>query len=385
MKRRRMSWPDRVRSFIGYCLSEPLYRLFSLVPHLEFGLSTHTVSNLTYVHGALAGRRAVHLSDLHLDRYQPRHDRVVETLNELRPDWIFITGDLLNVPEGLPHLFRFLTRLREIAPVYITLGNHDHYSGVSVTQYAELADRHGIEPRGETPCFALALAERRAGIARAGIVKDAGDDPDVTRSGLPVTNLVVMGMGEPLLNYEALLKACYLLSDEEGPNLAQRHIVISTSGFIPKIRRFTAEGHKFRLAISLNATTDDVRTRLMPLNRKYPIAALLAAARDYALAARERVTFEYVLLAGVNDTLDDAARLKDWVRDIPCKINLIPFNAVDENFRRPSYQHIEAFYQRLQDLRAPVTLRWSKGDDIDAACGQLWTKVEKSLSPVPAV
>jgi len=205
------------------------------------------------------------------------------------------------------------------------------------------------------------------------------------RSGLPVTNLVVMGMGEPLLNYEALLKACYLLSDEEGPNLAQRHIVISTSGFIPKIRRFTAEGHKFRLAISLNATTDDVRTLLMPLNRKYPIAALLAAARDYALAARERVTFEYVLLAGVNDTLDDAARLKDWVRDIPCKINLIPFNAVDENFRRPSYQHIEAFYQRLQDLRAPVTLRWSKGDDIDAACGQLWTKVEKSLSPVPAV
>lgn len=144
MTRRRMSWPDRTRAFVGSCLSEPLYRLFSLVPHWEFGLSGHDVSNLTYVHPALAGRRAVHLTDLHLDRYHARHDRVVNTIEELRPDWIFITGDLLNVPEGLPHLFRFLARLREISPVYVTLGNHDHYSGVSVAEYAELADRHKI-------------------------------------------------------------------------------------------------------------------------------------------------------------------------------------------------------------------------------------------------
>jgi predicted MPP superfamily phosphohydrolase len=139
-----MSWADRVRTFVGACLSEPLYHLFSLVPHLEFGLSSHSVSTLSYVHPPLAGRRAVHLTDLHLDRYHTRHDRVVETVQELRPDWIFITGDLLNVPEGLPHLFRFLARLRDIAPLYITLGNHDHYSGVPVSHYAELADRHKI-------------------------------------------------------------------------------------------------------------------------------------------------------------------------------------------------------------------------------------------------
>lgn len=144
MTRRTISWADRVRAFVGACLSEPLYHLFSLVPHLELGLSSHTVSTLTYVHPPLAGRRAVHLTDLHLDRYHTRHDRVVETVQELRPDWIFITGDLLNVPEGLPHLFRFLARLREIAPLYITLGNHDHYSGVPVSHYAELADRHKI-------------------------------------------------------------------------------------------------------------------------------------------------------------------------------------------------------------------------------------------------
>lgn len=144
MTRRRMSWQDHVRAFVGRCLSEPLYRLFNLVPHWEFGLSEHDVTTLTYTHPALAGRRAVHLTDLHLDRYRPRHDGIIATVGRLDPDWILITGDLLNVPEGLPHLFRFLARLREIAPVYVTLGNHDHYSGVPVGQYAELADRHKI-------------------------------------------------------------------------------------------------------------------------------------------------------------------------------------------------------------------------------------------------
>jgi len=139
-----MSWPDRLRAFIGHCLSEPFYRLFSLVPEWEWGLSAHDVTTLTYRHPPLAGRRAVHLTDLHLDRYHPRHDRIAETVASVNPDWIFITGDLLNVPEGLPHLFRFLARLRETAPLYITLGNHDHYSGVPVSHFAELADRHKI-------------------------------------------------------------------------------------------------------------------------------------------------------------------------------------------------------------------------------------------------
>jgi 23S rRNA (adenine2503-C2)-methyltransferase len=114
----------------------------------------------------------------------------------------------------------------------------------------------------------------------------------------PITNLVVMGMGEPMLNYDALLKACYLISDDEGPDLAQRRIVISTSGLVPKIERFTREGHKFRLAISLNATTDEVRNRIMPINRKYPIAALMQAARQYARQTKQRVSFEYILLDG---------------------------------------------------------------------------------------
>lgn len=144
MNRRKRSWLDPVRRAIGSCLNEPLYRVFSLVPDWEFGLSNPECSILTQRHPVLAGRRAVHLTDLHLDRYQVRHEIIVQTVRDLQPDWIFITGDLLNVPEGLTPLFCFLEHLREIAPIYMTLGNHDHYSGVPVSQFAELSDRYKI-------------------------------------------------------------------------------------------------------------------------------------------------------------------------------------------------------------------------------------------------
>jgi len=176
MIRRTRSWPDHARAFIGSCLSEPLYRLFRLVPHLEVGLSTHDITRLTYVHGLLAGRRAVHLSDLHLDCYQTRHDRIVAAIGELRPDWIFVTGDLLNVPEGLPHVFRFLAALREFAPVFVTLGNHDHYSGVPIDQYGELADRHKITLLINQATFVPAGCGE---IAIAGV-----DDPSLHRADL---------------------------------------------------------------------------------------------------------------------------------------------------------------------------------------------------------
>jgi uncharacterized protein len=139
-----MSWPDRARAMIGHWMSEPLYRFFSLMPGWELGLSDHHISRLSDQHRSLAGCRAVHLTDLHLDHYLPRHDVIVTMVRDLRPHWIFITGDLLNVPEGLPHLFRFLSQLRAIAPVFMTLGNHDHYSGIPIDHYTELADRHKI-------------------------------------------------------------------------------------------------------------------------------------------------------------------------------------------------------------------------------------------------
>ena len=176
MIRRIASWPDRVRTFIGHSLSEPFYRFFRLFPHWEVGLDSYEITRLTQQYPPLAGRRGIHLSDLHVDRHQPRHDQVIATLKDLRPDWIFITGDLLNVPEGVPHLFAFLVRLREIAPVYMTLGNHDHYSGVPVSQYAELADRHKITLLINQTTFITAGSGE---IAIVGV-----DDPSLHRADL---------------------------------------------------------------------------------------------------------------------------------------------------------------------------------------------------------
>lgn len=193
-------------------------------------------------------------------------------------------------------------------------------------------------------------------------------------NGTRVTNVVCMGMGEPFHNYDNLMKACELLSDELGLNLARRHIVVSTSGLIPKIYRFADENHKYRLAISLNATLDEIRSRIMPLNKKWPIAELMKAAAYYTKKSDLRVTIEYVLMAGLTDSLEDAKRLKNIVKGLFCKINLIPYNATLGEFKRPEERRIMQFYQQMRDLTVPVTIRWSKGDDIDAGCGQLAVK-----------
>ncbi|HJU06402.1 MAG TPA: metallophosphoesterase [Nitrospiraceae bacterium] len=135
----------RVRDTIGHLLSGFSSRLFSRFPqHFDYGLDTPTLTRIQCVHAPLAGRRAVHISDLHLDRYYPRHDAILKTIAHVNPDWIFITGDLLTVPQGLPHLFRFLSGLRTLAPVYVTLGNHDHASGVPLDCFLAWADRHKI-------------------------------------------------------------------------------------------------------------------------------------------------------------------------------------------------------------------------------------------------
>ncbi len=188
-----------------------------------------------------------------------------------------------------------------------------------------------------------------------------------------ITNIVFMGMGEPFLNYEHVITAAGILSDERGPGLAGRRITISTSGIVPRIYDFAREGHPYNLAISLNATTDEVRRRVMPITQKYPLNDLLEAARFLNASRREPVTLEYVLLAGVNDSNDDAARLKTIARNLGrCKVNVIPYNPIDgPDLQRPSDERIEYFMRELAVIRSPLTLRRSRGQDIAAACGQL--------------
>jgi 23S rRNA (adenine2503-C2)-methyltransferase len=203
---------------------------------------------------------------------------------------------------------------------------------------------------------------------------------DELEPGRRITNLVYMGMGEPLHNYDNVLRSLRILTHDKGASLSQRRITVSTVGLAPRIEQLGREDVRPNLAVSLNASSDEVRDRIMPVNRKYDIARLLATIRAYPLEHRRRVTFEYVLLAGVNDSLDDAARLARLLRGIRSKVNVIPWNPHPEApYRRPSTEAIEAFQNECKRLGLPTYLRTPRGDDIDAACGQLANRSNGAL------
>lgn len=190
-------------------------------------------------------------------------------------------------------------------------------------------------------------------------------------TGAEVTNIVLMGMGEPFLNYDNVIKACYLMNHKDGIAIGQRKIVISTSGIVPKLIQYSDESHPFKLAISLNAPTNATRNEIMPINKKYPLQDLIKAARYYSRKSRHRITFEYVLLSGFNDSPTDAENLKKLLKEFPSKINLIPLNEVSRFGKRPEAIDIQRFYEYFLNFPAVVSIRWSKGTDIQAACGQL--------------
>jgi 23S rRNA (adenine2503-C2)-methyltransferase len=193
---------------------------------------------------------------------------------------------------------------------------------------------------------------------------------DARRSTL--TNVVFMGMGEPMLNLTAVLEAVRVINDDEALGIGARHITLSTSGIIDGIRSYARFPLQTRLAVSLNASDDETRTRLMPVNRDQPLDALIAAVRDYCRNWGKRVTFEYVLVAGVNDRSQDPGQLGRLLKGIPCKLNLIPLNPFAGcELRPPEPDAVEAFARSLWPLVPAVTVRRSKGAGISAACGQL--------------
>ena len=185
-------------------------------------------------------------------------------------------------------------------------------------------------------------------------------------------NIVLMGMGEPLHNYDSTMKALRILHSEHGLAVSPRRITLSTVGIVPGLQRLAHEPLMPNLAISLHATTDEQRTELVPPNRKYPLAEILETCRQFPLKKRSRITFEYVLLNGVNDTPEDARRLARLLSGIKSKVNLIPLNpAPGIPFERPSDERIDRFAQILADRHLTVSVRKSRGRDIRAACGQL--------------
>ncbi|MBI4843271.1 MAG: 23S rRNA (adenine(2503)-C(2))-methyltransferase RlmN [Nitrospirae bacterium] len=190
-----------------------------------------------------------------------------------------------------------------------------------------------------------------------------------------ITNIVLMGMGEPLNNFAEVNKALWKFTSVM--NYSKRRITLSTAGIVPKIYELGKYGPGVNLAVSLNATTDEIRSRIMPINRKFPIKELLQACREYPLAPRRRITFEYVLIGGVNDSNEDALRLVRLLKGIRAKVNLIPCNpSNDKALAKPSGNRVHRFQEILLNGKLSVSIRKSKGSDISAACGQLKAEYE---------
>jgi 23S rRNA (adenine2503-C2)-methyltransferase len=200
----------------------------------------------------------------------------------------------------------------------------------------------------------------------------------------PVNNIVMMGMGEPLHNLDNVVKALQILYDDDGFGFGSRKITLSTSGLVPEMLEL---GRRIRvnLAVSLNATTDAVRNELMPVNRRYPLKDLMAACREFPLAPRQRITFEYILIRDINDTPADAKRLVRLLHGVKAKVNLIPYNEHEGSaFHAPRPESIEAFQTYLLSRDIVAIRRASKGQDISAACGQLKGKLERRQGRLPA-
>ena len=197
-------------------------------------------------------------------------------------------------------------------------------------------------------------------------------------SGLPISNIVLMGIGEPLDNYDTVLRFLQLVNSPEGMNIGMRHISLSTCGLVDRIDRLAEENLQLTLSVSLHAPTDEVRSRIMPVNKKYPVDTLLAACRRYFEKTGRRISFEYAMIRDVNDTPEMAQLLIKKLRGIAAHVNLIPLNEVAESPLRPSLpETVRAFQQTLEQHGIPATVRRTLGSDINASCGQLRRKFER--------
>jgi 23S rRNA (adenine2503-C2)-methyltransferase len=196
----------------------------------------------------------------------------------------------------------------------------------------------------------------------------------------PQTNIVLMGQGEPLLNYEAVMAAVRILLDPNALAISPKHMTLSTSGILPSIERLAKEKVRPKLAISLNASTNEQRDRVMPINKKYPIAALLETCARYPLRPWEHITFEYVLLGEFNDAPEDARRVARLVGNLRAKVNLIPWNPGDLPYQKPDARRVEEFRRILTDKGVRAFVRYSRGQDVMAACGQL-ALLEQAAAP----
>lgn len=197
-------------------------------------------------------------------------------------------------------------------------------------------------------------------------------------AGKKINNLVFMGMGEPLANMDNLIDALEIITSHRGLTIGARHITVSTSGFVPGLKKLAAYPKQIRLAVSLHGATDAVRDQIMPINKKWPLDQLIPALEEWSSGSNQMPTMEYILIQGINDSLSDASHLVSIAKRLHAKINLIPYNTVEGlPWQRPSESRCFAFRDAVHKARIPVTMRYEKGHDIDAACGQLRLRREQ--------
>lgn len=236
-------------------------------------------------------------------------------------------------------------------------------AGEILAQVLVALDEQRSRLSGLTPEGDAGLPDKRIGTRKPG----ATERPDPIQ-----TNVVLMGQGEPLLNFEPVMGALRILLDPEGVGLSPKHVTLSTSGIVPGIERLAQEKVRPKLAISLNASNDEQRDALMPINKKYPLSTLMEACKNYPLRPWEHLTFEYVMLGGVNDSADDARRVARLLAPLKrVKVNLIPWNPGELPYRESAPERIEEFRGILNDKGLPAFVRYSRGRDVMAACGQL--------------
>lgn len=327
---------------------------------------------------------AQHVSDMGLERYRTRQ----------LIDWLYNKG--VTDFESMTNLSKIVRARFDERFTLLKLnrvGELESSSTDAVKFLFELPDKRLIESvlmwdgKRRTLCVSsqvgCPLDCRFCATARMGLIRNLTAAEIVEQvlyaqrflraKGDELTHVVMMGMGEPLLNFDQVIRAIRLINLDYGAAVGIRRITLSTVGHVPGIAKLARERLKIGLAVSLNATTDEQRSEIMPINRKWPIEELLSAVRAYYDQVRRWVTFEYVLLHGFNDTAEDAYRLIDLVRDIPCKINVIPWNPIDDaRYERPPRKAIDRFVNILIHAQLTATVRYSKGDDIAAGCGQLY-------------
>ena len=294
-----------------------------------------------------------------------------ETRDTLKEHFIINPCKVVDKQVSSDGTIKYLFELEDGAYVESVLMIYDY--GKSICVSSQVGCNMGCDF-----CASGLLKKRRDLTSGEMVAQVLSVQKDLDKSGERVSHVVIMGTGEPFDNYENVMNFAQTVNHDRGLGISSRHITISTCGIVPKIREFALAHTQYNLAISLHAPNDELRSRLMPINKAYPLKELMAALDEYTKLNNRRLTFEYILLRGVNDQNIHVDQLSRLIRGINAYVNLIPYNEVDEHgYRSVDYKSAMEFYDKLMKKGIRCTIRKEHGGDIDAACGQLRAKKEK--------